>query len=619
MPRPTTAAAPLLALTLTLAAPGPAAAAAEAPAPPPGTAWMTTAHRTSGVAPLAVFFDAVDTEPEGPAAPYRWRSGVVQPADPEAASYRWDFGDPGAGAWPHTGNRRGAATGYTAAHVFETPGRHLVTLEVAEAGGATRRYAQVITVLPFEGRTFYVSAAGDDANDGRSPERPLRSVARGLSMLTGSGRRLLFRRGDVFEAGAGSHLVTASGPGIIGAYGEGPRPVIRSAPAPERRLVEFRGPAKTVPVEDWRVMDLELVGPGGEGTTSAALGLQVEWAARDFLFLRLKLSRWNVGLGWGDWIPIFEHPRDGMAVVECEVDAAHQNGMYLGGRRLAVLGNDVHDTATSHALRIWQAHKAVVAENRLWRPGGQRHALKLHGPNVAVRAGGSYAARGTPGGAPVEPGREACPETRWVTISDNLFKGGERSNWTVSLGPQDSISDERVSHLVYERNRHEGGPATQVDLETSAAQVMIRNNAFDGTLDRAYAAVSIRRRGVEPPPAGYRLLHNTVHKGSANEETVGFDVTPEAAGVVIRNNLVSVRPGGRAALLRGGGGPGFEADHNLLTTAPGFADADRGDLSLRPGSPAVDAGAPAPEAPSDLLGRPRPRGAGPDLGAVESR
>lgn len=540
--------------------------------PPAGPAPMTAAHRTAGVAPLAVFFDAVDTAPEGPAAPYRWRSGVAQPADLEGATFEWDFGDPGSGRWPHTGNPRDAAAGYTAAHVYERPGRYTARLAVTGADGVTRRYTQEITVTAFEGQTFYVAADGDDGHDGRSPARPFRTVARGLAALSGPNRRLLFRRGDVFPAGETSVTVTASGPGIIGAYGEGPRPVLVSALAPEAQLVSFRGPAKTAWIEDWRIMDLELVGPGGEVAGVAALGFQPEWAARDFLFLRLKLSRWNVGLGWNDWIPIFELPRDGMAVVECESDAAHQNGMYLGGRRLAVLGNDVHDVGASHALRVWQAHKAVISENRLWRPGGQRHALKLHGPNVAVRAEGRHAARDTPGGAPVEAGRERCPETRWVTISDNLFKAGGASNWTVSLGPQDSVSDERVSHVVYERNRHEGGPATLVDLETSASQVMIRNNLFDGTLDGEYTAVMIRRRGVEPPPAGYRILHNTVFKGSPNRETTAFDVGPDVAG---------------------------------------------GDLSPRPGSPAIGAGPALPEVRTDQRGRPRRAGGRATVGALE--
>jgi uncharacterized protein involved in high-affinity Fe2+ transport len=91
---------------------------------------MTTASRASGFAPLAVFFDAVDTTPEGKAWPFAWKSGVKQPADMEGAHFEWEFGDAGAGTWPHTGRSRNAATGYTAAHVFEEAGQYRVTLTV---------------------------------------------------------------------------------------------------------------------------------------------------------------------------------------------------------------------------------------------------------------------------------------------------------------------------------------------------------------------------------------------------------------------------------------------------------------------------------------------------------
>ncbi|HUW84930.1 MAG TPA: PKD domain-containing protein, partial [Phycisphaerae bacterium] len=89
---------------------------------------MTTASRTSGIAPLAVFFDAVD-----PA------SGVIQPADGDYASlgYAWDFGDPDAGTWSTNGNSRNTAMGYVAAHVYEQPGTYTATLTVTDTQGGT--------------------------------------------------------------------------------------------------------------------------------------------------------------------------------------------------------------------------------------------------------------------------------------------------------------------------------------------------------------------------------------------------------------------------------------------------------------------------------------------------
>ena len=48
-------------------------------------------------------------------------------------------------------------------------GVYEVTLHVTDRGGKRRSFAQKIQVLPLEAPTFYVSSAGDDRADGRSP------------------------------------------------------------------------------------------------------------------------------------------------------------------------------------------------------------------------------------------------------------------------------------------------------------------------------------------------------------------------------------------------------------------------------------------------------------------
>ena len=58
-----------------------------------------------------------------------------------------------------------------------------------------------------------------------------------------------------------------------------------------------------------------------------------------------------------------------------------------------------------------------------------------------------------------------------------------------------------------------------------------------------------------------------------------------------------------------------------ITGDPRFADAAKGDFSLAAGSPAVDKGSTVAGImpTTDYFGNPRPRGAGPDIGAIETR
>ena len=92
-----------------------------------------------------------------------------------------------------------------------------------------------------------------------------------------------------------------------------------------------------------------------------------------------------------------------------------------------------------------------------------------------------------------------------------------------------------------------------------------------------------------------------------------------AEQVALRNNLVSAPNARERVLVDGTPGPGFVQDHNLLTPTPGFARGSPEPFALEPRSPAVDAGAPLREVHTDYLRVARPRGAGHDVGAFESR
>ncbi|MEM6392426.1 MAG: right-handed parallel beta-helix repeat-containing protein [Planctomycetota bacterium] len=85
-----------------------------------------------------------------------------------------------------------------------------------------------------DSRIIYVSSStGDDANDGRSPQTAVKTPWRGYNLLRSDRPDwLLFKRGDIFtERMPGFYKSgrSASEPLVVGAYGEGPRPVFQSS------------------------------------------------------------------------------------------------------------------------------------------------------------------------------------------------------------------------------------------------------------------------------------------------------------------------------------------------------------------------------------------------------
>src|SRR5262249_22575206 len=74
------------------------------------------------------------------------------------------------------------------------------------------------------GDNYPLSAAGDDASDGATPERAWRTIARANRQTLRPGDRLLFRGGDTFEGNLIAKVdgaPSAASPVMIGSFGKG--------------------------------------------------------------------------------------------------------------------------------------------------------------------------------------------------------------------------------------------------------------------------------------------------------------------------------------------------------------------------------------------------------------
>jgi hypothetical protein len=253
----------------------------------------------------------------------------------------------------------------------------------------------------------------------------------------------------------------------------------------------------------------------------------------------------------------------------------------------------------------------VISNNRTWNPGNSRQALKLHSPIVNDGVWGW---------------------SSFVTITDNLVKG---SVWSMALGSEDTVSDERPEQVLVERNRFYGDAAT-VDIMIHSSNVLVRNNVMT-TAMAGYTGVWVVHIGnLVPMESNIRVLDNTVYATAASPGgglaavAVGTWSSSAAAGptgVQVRNNLLATvaTSGYRVAVdttgtIQGGAGPGagYLGDHNVVTATPLFTNAAAGDFSLLPGTPAVDAGVTLGEVRQDFRRAPRPLGLSADAGAFES-
>lgn len=78
-----------------------------------------------------------------------------------------------------------------------------------------------------KGTKYYVSADGDDQNDGKSPEAAIKSLDKIDALELNEGDAILFRRGDIFRFGRS--VVLKSGI-TYGSYGQGSKPKLYGSP-----------------------------------------------------------------------------------------------------------------------------------------------------------------------------------------------------------------------------------------------------------------------------------------------------------------------------------------------------------------------------------------------------
>jgi hypothetical protein len=271
--------------------------------------------------------------------------------------------------------------------------------------------------------------------------------------------------------------------------------------------------------------------------------------------------------------------------------------LYLGAQRFALMGNVLADaTGAEHILRTPQVVKAVISHNDMSNPASAKHVVKLQAAVFDVSPGAF---------------------TEQVVMSDNKFTGGAGADWTVTLGPQDDQQNEKVRHVIVERNWFAPHAGQRVALMVWAQDVTVRNNLFNLTGAVERNGIAVERRGIEPPPANVHVYNNTFYSNS----TGGFRAIQfvEGGGMVAKNNLGYAPLSTSRTMVAGAATVASNTSDAGILLSPGFlglVPLVPVDFALGASSSAINAGAPVPVF-SDVLGRNRPMSGAIDRGAFE--
>jgi len=308
--------------------------------------------------------------------------------------------------------------------------------------------------LPAGARNVYVSAEGDDGDDGLTPEHAKLTFAAGYALIRdGVGDRLLLRRGDGFDVPDRPFLweqsgASASAPAVLGAYGQGPRPILRSGD--ESALQLTAGYHAGHSLAHVMVMDLDIMAEkrdpsspsfdssSNTGPTAIVIGasdIQASVEAEDVLIEGCRIQWFAFGINpQGD---LTMHPnidirirRNVLSNIYCGSTANCSNAIYAEGTKGLLIEENLIDSMMlgqvpgavpsdmNHSIYGQSDTTDVVVRGNIFARVPDAGMLRGGGEysgNLAIRAGIGLTAGFIFGGAtPVTGGVS-------ITVTGNAF------------------------------------------------------------------------------------------------------------------------------------------------------------------------------------------------------
>jgi len=474
---------------------------------------VINASRTTGVAPLAITFDALaTTAPLLTALPF------------SEIHYEWRFGDDRGTFWSYGanagGNNKNIAFGPVAAHVFETSGTFTVELIASQINNAGQ-LIQTTTTLPnivvTNADTVFADAATICISQNSLPVQGVNGVPATAAVqqvadwstvatLAQTYKRILLKRGDTWSVTTGVALdqVSRTGEGIIGAYGTGAKPILE---------LNYDGTIITTDadVSDWRFMDLSMTANGtGPRPNSRSVYLV---GSTDLLVLRCDTT--------GALYDAHVADADGVYIVDSILGPVEP---YAG-------------SAVGYCLYESKTTRMHMMGTRAY--GNTTHGVRLQGATLSSFDCNTVndSAAGTPGNVFTLRGWSPYTGTEWtenVVITRNVFTGNANNLAVFGCHPQFNTSEERIRRVIADGNFVSG--VTSLGFFSVATEFTVRNNLFVTSNN-----TNVEMRGESsvgsPFPTQSFFYNNTLYSTASGSSHTAFLLTGTISGMVLTNNI----------------------------------------------------------------------------------
>ena len=521
---------------------------------------IVAVSRSSGVAPLAVTFDASATQIANTLSNFAFHD----------VYYAWTFDDENGSKWAY-GNKAGVASkntayGPIAAHVFESAGTKNVTCWAyfLDSGGTlhSKSVTTTITVTAadtvFAANTLYVSSsslpvAGSNGVPVGANVEQITSWAL-IGTRSATYKRIFLKRGDTWTTDGVAAF--SAGPGLIGAYGTGNAPkVVISVNAAG---VQFY----TAP--DWRVVDLEITSDLIESNTK--IGAATDSA--NTLFLRCNIHDVQSGIQssmYTNGLYIVDSVIEDMFTAPVE-PGSHGGpcGFFDVTDRIAIMGCAIARSHGSHITRLQGTSRSVVQHNTYTTASGFTYN------SLTIR------------GKTTDNGNPGVWNGLWSelnVVSDNVFDASLGGGFVVHSGPQSTGHAERVRDLIVERNMVIGGSLDAGNF--TVTRLTVRTNLMSVLYVQAIGIGTGNAAG-SPSPSDNFYYNNTLVKRAITSSAWFSAIVMNGGGqsnILIKNNL-AYGPNTTKNALQSVNYPEFMTAYGGSTSANYTLDANTTDAQI---------------------------------------